>query len=37
MLDRAPARTPHIHRNYYAGFLRDPDGRLVEIVCNGAE
>jgi catechol 2,3-dioxygenase-like lactoylglutathione lyase family enzyme len=33
-IDRAPAIMPHIHPNYYAGFLRDPDGRLVEIVCH---
>jgi catechol 2,3-dioxygenase-like lactoylglutathione lyase family enzyme len=37
MLDRAPALMPHIHPNYYAGYLRDPEGRLVEIVCHGAE
>ena len=36
-LDRAPAIMPHIHPNYYAGFLRDPDGRLVEIVCHRPE
>lgn len=36
-LDRAPALAPHIHPNYYAGYLRDPDGRLVEFVCHGAE
>jgi catechol 2,3-dioxygenase-like lactoylglutathione lyase family enzyme len=35
-LDRAPALAPHIHSNYYAGYLRDPDGRLVEFVCHGA-
>lgn len=33
-LDREPALLPHIHPNYYAGFMRDPDGRLVEIVCH---
>ncbi|MGE0595758.1 MAG: VOC family protein [Hyphomonadaceae bacterium] len=33
-LDRAPALAPHIHANYYAGYLRDPDGRLVEFVCH---
>jgi catechol 2,3-dioxygenase-like lactoylglutathione lyase family enzyme len=33
-LDRAPALAPHIHVNYYAGYLRDPDGHLVEIVCH---
>lgn len=36
-LDRAPALMPHVHANYYAGFLRDPDGRLVEFVCHRAE
>ena len=33
-LDRAPALAPHIHPSYYAGYLRDPDGRLVEFVCH---
>ena len=36
-LDRAPALAPHIHPNYYAGYLRDPDGRLIEFVCHLAE
>ena len=36
-LDREPALAPHIHPNYYAGYLRDPDGRLVEIVCQLVE
>jgi catechol 2,3-dioxygenase-like lactoylglutathione lyase family enzyme len=36
-LDREPALAPHIHPNYYAGYLRDPDGRLIEIVCQAAE
>jgi catechol 2,3-dioxygenase-like lactoylglutathione lyase family enzyme len=36
-LDRAPALAPHIHANYYAGYLRDPDGHLVEVVCHLAE
>jgi catechol 2,3-dioxygenase-like lactoylglutathione lyase family enzyme len=36
-LDRAPALAPHVHPNYYAGYLRDPDGRLVEFVCHRAE
>jgi catechol 2,3-dioxygenase-like lactoylglutathione lyase family enzyme len=35
-LDRAPSLAPHIHANYYAGYLRDPDGRLVEVVCHSA-
>lgn len=36
-LDREPALAPHIHPNYYAGYLRDPDDRLVEFVCQRAE
>ena len=36
-LDRAPSLAPNIHPNYYAGYLRDPDGRLVEIVCQREE
>lgn len=36
-LDRAPALAPHIHPNYYAGYLRDPDGRLIEFVCHKPE
>lgn len=36
-LDREPALLPHIHPNYYAGFTRDPDGRLIEIVCHEME
>ncbi|RJF90481.1 VOC family protein [Sphingomonas cavernae] len=35
-LDRAPALAPHIHPNYYAGYLRDPDDRLIEFVCHAA-
>lgn len=34
--DRAPALAPHIHPNYYAGYARDPDGRLVEFVSHTA-
>jgi catechol 2,3-dioxygenase-like lactoylglutathione lyase family enzyme len=36
-LDRAPALAPHVHPNYYAAYLRDPDGRLVEFTCHEAE
>jgi len=36
-LDRAPALAPHIHPHYYAGYLRDPDGRLIEFVSHAAE
>ncbi len=35
--DRPPALSPQVHPNYYAGYLRDPDGRLVELVCQLAE
>lgn len=35
--DRPPALAPQVHPNYYAGYLRDPDGRLVELVCQLAE
>ena len=35
--DRPPALAPHIHPNYYASYLRDPDGRLVEFVCQRSE
>jgi catechol 2,3-dioxygenase-like lactoylglutathione lyase family enzyme len=31
--DSAPALAPHIHPDYFAGYARDPDGRLVEFVC----
>jgi len=36
-VDRPPALSPNVHPNYYAGYLRDPDGRLVELVCQSAE
>jgi catechol 2,3-dioxygenase-like lactoylglutathione lyase family enzyme len=35
--DREPALAPHIHPHYYAGYLRDPDDRLVEFVCHAPE
>jgi catechol 2,3-dioxygenase-like lactoylglutathione lyase family enzyme len=35
-LDRAPALMPQIHPSYYAGFLFDADGHLVEFVCHAA-
>jgi catechol 2,3-dioxygenase-like lactoylglutathione lyase family enzyme len=35
--DRAPALLTRIHPNYFAGFVRDPDGHLVEFVCHGPE
>lgn len=35
--DREPSLAPHIHPNYYAAYLRDPDGHLVEFVCQTPE
>ena len=35
--DRAPALAPHIHPNYFAAYVRDPDGRLVEFTCHETE
>ncbi|MBV7257124.1 VOC family protein [Pacificimonas sp. WHA3] len=32
--ERPPALAPHIHPNYYAAYLRDPDGRLIEFVTH---
>jgi catechol 2,3-dioxygenase-like lactoylglutathione lyase family enzyme len=33
----APKLLVHLHPNYYAGFVRDPDGHNVEFVCHRAE
>jgi catechol 2,3-dioxygenase-like lactoylglutathione lyase family enzyme len=30
----APGLRPHYHPNYYAAFVRDPDGHNVEAVCH---
>jgi catechol 2,3-dioxygenase-like lactoylglutathione lyase family enzyme len=30
--DGAPAPRPHYGRNYFAGYLRDPDGLRIEVV-----
>lgn len=30
----APGLRPHYHTNYYAGFVRDPDGHNLEFVCH---
>lgn len=35
--DGAPGLRPHYHAEYYAAFLRDPDGNRVEAVCHRAE
>jgi catechol 2,3-dioxygenase-like lactoylglutathione lyase family enzyme len=32
-----PALRPEYHPNYYAAFVRDPDGNNVEAVCHRAE
>lgn len=32
--DGAPGLRPHYHADYYAAFLRDPDGNRVEAVCH---
>jgi len=31
-----PGLRPHYHANYYAAYLRDPDGTKVCIVCHKA-
>lgn len=30
----APGLRPHYHPNYYAAFVRDPDGHNLEAVCH---
>lgn len=30
----APGIRPHYHDNYYAAFVRDPDGHNIEVVCH---
>ncbi len=32
-----PKLMAHIHPSYYAGFVLDPDGHNVELVCHLAE
>ncbi len=32
-----PGLRPHYHANYYAGFVRDPDGNNIEAVCHAGE
>jgi len=29
-----PGLRPHYHENYYAAFVRDPDGHNIEVVCH---
>lgn len=33
----APRLLPQLHPDYYAGFVRDPDGHNVEFVCHARE
>lgn len=33
----APGLRPHYHANYYAAFVRDPDGHNIEAVCHRPE
>ncbi|WP_193184206.1 VOC family protein [Nisaea sediminum] len=30
----APGLRPHYHRNYYAAYVRDPDGNKLQAVCH---
>ena len=32
-----PGLRTHYHQNYYAAFVRDPDGHNVEVVCHKPE
>ncbi len=34
--DGGPGPRPHYHADYYAAFLRDPDGNRIEAVCHRA-
>ena len=34
---RAPVLMPHVHANYYAGMVRDPDGNPIEFACHDPE
>jgi catechol 2,3-dioxygenase-like lactoylglutathione lyase family enzyme len=31
-----PGLRPHYHANYYAAFVRDPDGHNIEAVCHSS-
>ena len=33
----APGLRPHYHPDYYAAFVRDPDGHNIEAVCHKPE
>lgn len=32
-----PGLRPHYHRNYYAAYVRDPDGNKLQAVCHKPE
>jgi catechol 2,3-dioxygenase-like lactoylglutathione lyase family enzyme len=32
-----PGLRPHYHANYYAAFVRDPDGNNIEAMCHASE
>lgn len=32
-----PGLRPHYHPDYYAAFVRDPDGHNIEAVCHAPE
>jgi catechol 2,3-dioxygenase-like lactoylglutathione lyase family enzyme len=35
--DGAPGLRLHYHADYYAAFVRDPDGHRIEAVCHAPE
>ena len=35
--DGAPGLRAHYHADYYAAFVRDPDGNRIEAVCHGTK
>jgi catechol 2,3-dioxygenase-like lactoylglutathione lyase family enzyme len=35
--DGAPGVRPQYHADYYAAFIRDPDGHRIEAVCHAPE
>jgi catechol 2,3-dioxygenase-like lactoylglutathione lyase family enzyme len=32
-----PGPRPHYHPNYYAAYVRDPDGNKIQAVCHSAK
>lgn len=32
-----PGPRPHYHRNYYAAYVRDPEGNKLQAVCHRSE